>query len=279
MQKRYRWEDENSATISTLFWQKCAARTKDNLSKERAKALYNANIDYPTQGGELYMHKYNPWWCSADIWAQMCEKWTEEDWLKRSSTASSNRFAGADSGQKAKGTYKGGSISQMQHITNKESQSPGVSIDWVDVYVATRDGLPDAIKTAENYRRLFDERYPEGTERPDFDQELWEMASVVKKNYVKGQGQRRRPSFSGSFNGSGSTQSSQSSSHLSTHTAADCVRAICQNKELLLILGGHLGAIDPEALARAVEAAAASRRADDTEGSRHDDQEDESGGT
>ena len=112
---------------------------------------------------------------------------------------------------------------------------------------------------------MFDERYPEGTERPDFDQELWEMASVVKKNYVKGQGQRRRPSFSGSFNGSGGTQSSQSSSHLSTHTAADCVRAICQNKELLLILGGHLGAIDPEALARAVEAAAASRRADDTE--------------
>ncbi|WOG92359.1 hypothetical protein DCAR_0311623 [Daucus carota subsp. sativus] len=184
--KRYRWEDENSATISTLFWQKCAARTKDNLSKERAKALYNANIDYPTQGGELYMHKYNPWWCSADIWTQMCEKWTEEDWLKR------------------------------------------ISIDWVDVYVATRDGLPDAIKTA---------RYPEGTERPDFDQELWEMATVVKKNYVKGQGQRRRPSFRGSFNGS----------------------------ELLLILGGHLGAIDPEALARAVEAATASRRADDTE--------------
>ncbi|KAL1802872.1 hypothetical protein ACET3Z_031519 [Daucus carota] len=142
-----------------------------------------------------------------------------------SSTASSNRLAG---GQKAKGTYKGGSISQLQHITTKESQSPGVSIDWVDVYVATPDGLPDAINTAENYRRLFDERYPEGTERPDFDQELWETASVVKKNYVK---------------------------------------------------GGHLGAIDPGALARAVEAAAASRRADDTEGSRHDDQEDESGGT
>ncbi|KAK1375169.1 hypothetical protein POM88_031362 [Heracleum sosnowskyi] len=129
----------------------------------------------------------------------------------------------------------------------------------------------------DNYRRLFNERYPEGTERPDFDQELWERASVVRKNYIKGQGQKRRPSFSGSFNGSGSTQSSQSSTHPPTHTPADCVRAICADPELLRILGGHLGALDPDVLARAVAEATASQRADDSQGSNHDDREGESG--
>ena len=97
-----------------------------------------------------------------------------------------------------------------------------------------------------------DERYPVGTPRPHIDQELWERASIVKKNYVKGQGRRTRPSIYGS----GSTQSSQFSTHpASHHTPADCVRAICRDRELLLALGGHLGAMDPEELARAVSAA------------------------
>ena len=107
------------------------------------------------------------------------------------------------------------------------------------------------------------ERYPEGTPRPTIDQELWERASIVKKNYIKGQGQRRCPSFSGS--GSTATQSSQSSSHPAVHTPADCVRAICRDRNLLKILGGHLGALDPEELAEAVATAAAGQHGDGDE--------------
>ncbi|KAK1380578.1 hypothetical protein POM88_027322 [Heracleum sosnowskyi] len=277
--KRYRWADEDAAVISTLFWQKCAARTKDKFSKDRQKALNNAGVDYPGQE-VLYMHEYGPWWCSADIWAQMCEQWRDEKWVQKRYTAASNRSAGAPDGEKAKGTYRGGSISQLQHIAIKESESEGTPINWLDVYVSTRDGLPDAQKIADDYRRLLDERYPEGTERPEIDQELWERASIVKKNYIKGQGQRRRPSFSGLFSGSGCTQSSQSSSHPHTHTPADCVRAICRDRELLRILGGHLGALDPDELARAVaEAASSSQRDDGNQGSHHGDGDGESGGS
>ena len=169
MQKRYRWADEDGAAISDLFWRKCADRTKDNLSKERAKALQNASNEFPGQG-DLHMHKYNPWWCSADIWAQMCAQWTEPEFVHKSSTASGNRCGGAE---KAKGTYKGGSISQGQHMANKvcmhsfdvcnhhhmftsqlleicfvqESQSQG-TINWLDVYVATREGIPAAQEVA-----------------------------------------------------------------------------------------------------------------------------------
>ncbi|WOG92805.1 hypothetical protein DCAR_0312081 [Daucus carota subsp. sativus] len=202
--KRYRWTNEQSSLIAKLFWQKCATRTKDKLSKDRSNAIRLAGDAHPGQGVE-YMHEYNPWWCSADVWSQMCDQWRDPIWLKRRKTAAENRAAG--------------------------SASKGEPIHWLDVYVATRDGLPDAVKTA---------RYPVGTPRPHIDQELWEKASIVKKNYVKGQGRRTRPSIYGS----GSTQSSQ----FSTYPA-----------ELLLTLGGHLGAMDPEELARAVSAAAAAQ--------------------
>ncbi|WOG86081.1 hypothetical protein DCAR_0205278 [Daucus carota subsp. sativus] len=178
--KRYRWADEDGPTISDLFWRKCADRTKDNLSKERTKALQNASNEFPGQG-DLHMHKFNPWWCSADIWAQMCAQWTEPEF----------------------------------------SQSQG-TINWLDVYVATREGIPAAQEVA---------RYPEGTQPPHIDQELWERASIVKKNYVKGQGQRRRPSIFGSTS-------------------------------LLRVLGGHLGLMDPDELAHAVAEAAASQQSD-----------------
>ena len=105
-----------------------------------------------------------------------------------------------------------------------------------------------------------DERYPEGTPRPLIDQELWERASVVKKNYVKGQGQRRRPSISGS--GSSSSQSTQTSSHPTPHTAADCVRAICRDRDLLQTLRLHLQSLDADELAEAV-ATAAQQEAED----------------
>lgn len=79
----------------------------------------------------------------------------------------------------------------------------------------------------------------------------------ILKNYVKGQGRRRRPFICGSSSG---TKSSQSSSQPSGHMPADCVRAICRDRELLLILGGHLGAMDSKKLARAVATATASRK-------------------
>ena len=145
------------------------------LSKTRDNALHNANIDHPGHAIE-HMYEYIPWWCDYEIWGGMCVKWRDEKWKKKQKTASENRVVG---GEKAKGTYKGGSISQLQHITNKvcvnsfnifiimkmlnitclflldtgkcllqESESQGTPINWLDVYVATRDGLPDAVKIA-----------------------------------------------------------------------------------------------------------------------------------
>ncbi|KAL5704426.1 hypothetical protein ACHQM5_022860 [Ranunculus cassubicifolius] len=58
----------------------------------------------------------------------------------------------------------------------------GHPTQWLDAFVELRERIPDAMQIAENYRRLLDERYPEGTERPSLDRELWERAHVVKKN-------------------------------------------------------------------------------------------------
>ncbi|KAJ8641024.1 hypothetical protein MRB53_017718 [Persea americana] len=135
------------------------------------------------------------------------------------------RASGAPEGNKAPGTYKGGSISQLQHVAAR-----------------------------------MDERYPEGTSRPPIDQELWERASVVKKNYVKGQGQRRQPTISGT--GSSGSQSTQSSCQPMPHTAADCVRAIYRDCDLLCTLCVHLQSLDPDELADAV-ATAAQQETDD----------------
>ncbi|KAK1399723.1 hypothetical protein POM88_009586 [Heracleum sosnowskyi] len=57
--KRYRWADEQGPVISDLFWQKCAARTKDILAKERKKAMHNAEIDHQGHAME-HMHEYSP---------------------------------------------------------------------------------------------------------------------------------------------------------------------------------------------------------------------------
>ncbi|KAJ8622219.1 hypothetical protein MRB53_030748 [Persea americana] len=114
------------------------------------------------------MHEYSPWWCAPTIWAGMCEQWKAASWVKRRGTAIVNRASGAPKGNKAPGTYKVSSISQLQHVAARET-----------------------------YNTLMDERYPEGSPWPPIDQELWERASVVKKNYVKGKGQRRRPTISG----------------------------------------------------------------------------------
>ena len=99
-----------------------------------------------------------------------------------------------------------------------------------------------------------DERYPPGSSRPPIDQELWERASIVKKNYVKGQGQRRRLNVGGS--GSSGSQTTQTSYNPTTHNAAECVRAICRDPALLRELQEHLKALSPDSLADAVGTAA-----------------------
>ncbi|KAK1375403.1 hypothetical protein POM88_031596 [Heracleum sosnowskyi] len=119
--KRYRWADEQGPVISDLFWQKCAARTKDILAKERKKALHNAEIDHQGHAME-HMHE-------------------------------------AGGGEKAKGTYKGGSISKLQHMIVKESQSQGTHIHWLDVYVETRDGLPNAVNIAGSHHDDRDDEF------------------------------------------------------------------------------------------------------------------------
>ncbi|KAJ8618956.1 hypothetical protein MRB53_015142 [Persea americana] len=142
----------------------------------------------------------------------------------------------------------------------QEASSQGQPIHWLDVYVATRDGLLEAVQIVETYNTLMDKRYPEGTSRPPIDQELWERASVVKKNYVKGQGQRQRPTISGT--GSSGSQSTQSSCQPMPHTVADCVRAICRDRDLLRTLRVQLQSLDPDELADAV-ATAAQQETDD----------------
>ncbi|KAL5727733.1 hypothetical protein ACHQM5_000893 [Ranunculus cassubicifolius] len=73
-------------------------------------------------------------------------------------------------------------------MVSKDAVSQGQPTQWLDLFVELRDRFPDAMQIADNYRKLLDERYPEGTQRPSLDQELWERAQVVKKNYVKGIG-------------------------------------------------------------------------------------------
>ena len=62
------------------------------------------------------MKDYNPWWCTKAVWEGMCLKWGEETWVKRRKTAAVNRAAGVPAGAQARGTYRGGSISQLAHI-------------------------------------------------------------------------------------------------------------------------------------------------------------------
>ncbi|KAJ8617701.1 hypothetical protein MRB53_013887 [Persea americana] len=141
----YRWDDAHASIIQTILWKKCAVGTKDNSSKGRQKALQSAQIDHTGQGEE-YMHEYSPWWCAPTIWAGMCEQWKAESWVKRCRTAAVNRASGAPEGNKAPGTYKGGNISQLHHVAAREASSQGQPIHWLDVYVATRDGLPKAVQ-------------------------------------------------------------------------------------------------------------------------------------
>ncbi|KAL8103551.1 hypothetical protein AgCh_027940 [Apium graveolens] len=176
--------------------------------------LIRHNLDVMHVEKNVFDNVYNTVMNVTGKTKDMIRHWRDEDWLKKGKTTSSNR---AEGGEKAKGTYKGGSISQLQHIV-KKSHGP---INWVDMYVKTRGGLSEPATMA----------------------------------------------------------SSQSSSQPSVHTPADCVKAICQDPELLRILGGHLGALDPEELARAVAEVNASQQGDGSEGAHRDDHDDEFGGS
>ncbi|KAJ8649248.1 hypothetical protein MRB53_002271 [Persea americana] len=101
-----------------------------------------------------------------------------------------NRASGAPKGNNAPGTYKGGSISQPQHVAAREASSQGQPIHWLDVYVVTRDGLPEAVQ-------------------------------IVPM----------------------------------PHTAADCVRAICRDRDLLRTLRVHLQSLDLDELVDVVATA------------------------
>ncbi|KAJ8639972.1 hypothetical protein MRB53_016666 [Persea americana] len=98
----------------------------------------------------------------------MCKQWKAESWVKRRKTAAVNRASGAPEGNKAPSMYKGGSISQLQHVVARP--------------------MP--------------------------------------------------------------------------HTAADCVRAICRDRNLLRTLRVHLQSLDPDELVDAV-ATAAQQETDD----------------
>lgn len=93
----------------------------------------------------------------------MCAKWGEESWKKKRRIASSNRVAGGPIEGRARGTYRGGSKSQQQHIDANEAESQGQPIEWADVYENLRDRMPDDIRIANTYRSLMNEQYPEGT--------------------------------------------------------------------------------------------------------------------
>ncbi|KAL5700653.1 hypothetical protein ACHQM5_026073 [Ranunculus cassubicifolius] len=148
----------------------------------------------------------------------------------------------------------------------------GRPTEWLDAFVELRERIPDAQQIAENYRRLLDERYPEGTHRPSLDHELWERAQVVKKNCVRGIGTKRRatstPASSSVTGGSSSFASNApatSSQHTTTtvgappvpYTPADCVRALCEDLTLMQqfaqSLRSSLGAEEAAAVVAIVE--------------------------
>ena len=84
------------------------------------------------------------------------------------------------------------------------------------------------------------EKYPEGSPRPDFDSDLWTVASGgPKKGYVKGLGKRTRPSaFSTCSSGSSVGGSTATSAVPTTQASAEkLVTAIVGRDDLLDALG------------------------------------------
>lgn len=115
-QKWYRWDPANEEVILSLFSSKCSRLTTINLSHERKRAIKAASKDHPGEDANAYMHEYKPSWCTHEIWRGMCKKWNDDTWKKRGEIARRNRFSGVSEGEKAKATYKGGSISVYAHV-------------------------------------------------------------------------------------------------------------------------------------------------------------------
>lgn len=62
------------------------------------------------------MKDFPPWWTTRDIWTEMCVKWRDEKWKKKSTVASANRSVGSAPGGRALGTYRGGPKSQGHYV-------------------------------------------------------------------------------------------------------------------------------------------------------------------
>ena len=113
-----------------------------------------------------------------------------------------------------------------------------------------------------------DAEYPEGTERPaTVDVELWEQATGVKKNYVKGLGTKKRYSTAETCSSSSYSSQSSQTSRVLPHSPADCLRVVSQDAELLADFDWMLSQLTPEQkmAAAARRAAAAPQPQDDSE--------------
>ncbi|KAL5700132.1 hypothetical protein ACHQM5_025618 [Ranunculus cassubicifolius] len=146
-------------------------------------------------------------------------------------------------------------------MTQQEAQPEGGPIDWKNLYLGLRRDFPDASIIVENYDRLMVEKYPEESQRPSLDQELWERASIVKKGYVKGIGHKRsRPTSYACSSGSSAGSIATSTNPSPQQSAQDLVRAICEDPSLLAELRQHIVmTLSPEEIAAAVDRAALSQ--------------------
>ena len=85
------------------------------------------------------------------------------------------------------------------------------------------------------------EKYPEGSPRPDFDSDLWTVASGgPKKGYVKGLGKRLRQSAFTSCSSGSSVGGSTATSAVPTSQASsaeDIVAALVGRGDLLYAIG------------------------------------------
>ena len=114
LQKRFRWAPELDSRVKELWTLKAQDRMSDTFRKERNKALKKAADDHPGQPPMDFLHEYAPWWASPEIWRGLCATWRSEPHLQKSAVYSQNRRSSATPGEKAKGTWKGGSRIQSR---------------------------------------------------------------------------------------------------------------------------------------------------------------------
>ena len=112
MQKRFRWDPAIDSKVKELFLQKAKDRMSDTFLNERNKALKKAENDHPGQPGMDFLQDYAPWWASNEVWRGLVATWRSNGHLKKSASYSQNRRSGASPGEKAKGTWRGGTGSQ-----------------------------------------------------------------------------------------------------------------------------------------------------------------------